>query len=89
MNVNEQHASGIRTLSAVTAAAVIILAAAGGAESIPAENFAVPEGFEVTIWATTPQFHNPTNMDVDDQGRIWVAEAVNYRLFMNKINVKH
>jgi len=29
-------------------------------------------------------FYNPTNMDVDQRGRIWVAEAVNYRKFKNK-----
>ena len=34
---------------------------------------------EVTVWAQTPMFHNPTNMDVDRDGRIWVAEGVNYR----------
>ena len=24
-------------------------------------------------------FFNPTNIDVDARGRVWVAEAVNYR----------
>jgi glucose/arabinose dehydrogenase len=28
-------------------------------------------------------FYNPTNMDVDIKGRIWVTEAVNYRNFNN------
>ena len=26
-------------------------------------------------------FFNPTNIDVDARGRVWVAEAVNYRGF--------
>lgn len=39
----------------------------------------VPEGLEVTLWASTPQLYNPTNMDVDQHGRIWVTEGVNYR----------
>ena len=39
----------------------------------------VPEGYEVTVWAKTPDLYNPTNMDVDQHGRIWVAEGVNYR----------
>ena len=39
----------------------------------------VPEGLEVSVWATSPMLFNPTNMDVDAQGRIWVAEGINYR----------
>ena len=34
---------------------------------------------EVTVWATSPQIYNPTNMDVDQRGRMWVLEGVNYR----------
>jgi putative membrane-bound dehydrogenase-like protein len=41
--------------------------------------FRLPEGFEISVWATSPMLHNPSNMDVDAQGRIWVAEGVNYR----------
>ncbi len=41
--------------------------------------FKVPEGFEITVWATSPQLFNPANMDVDHAGRIWVTEGVNYR----------
>lgn len=44
----------------------------------PAE-FIVPEGLEVTVWATTPHLYNPCAIDIDPQGRIWVAEGVNYR----------
>ncbi|WP_018970232.1 PVC-type heme-binding CxxCH protein [Rubritalea marina] len=48
---------------------------------VPTESFATPEDdkLEVTVWATTPQLYNPTNMDVDHKGRIWVTEGVNYR----------
>jgi putative membrane-bound dehydrogenase-like protein len=46
---------------------------------VPVDRFAVSEGFELTLWAQSPQLHNPTNMDVDAQGRIWVTEGVNYR----------
>src|ERR1051326_304333 len=46
---------------------------------IPLELFQVPEGFEVTLWASTPMLHNPTNMDIDKDGRIWIAEGVRYR----------
>jgi putative membrane-bound dehydrogenase-like protein len=46
---------------------------------VPIEGFVVPEGFEITVWAQAPQLRNPTNMDVDYKGRIWVTEGVNYR----------
>jgi putative membrane-bound dehydrogenase-like protein len=46
---------------------------------VPLDLFNVPEGLEVTVWAHTPQLRNPTNMDIDRDGRIWVAEGVNYR----------
>src|SRR5262245_16598822 len=46
---------------------------------IPLELFKVPDGFEVTLWATTPMLRNPTNIDIDRDGRIWVAEGVRYR----------
>lgn len=48
----------------------------------------LPEDLEATLWAESPQFFNPTNMDVDAKGRIWVTEAVNYRLFNNKSRTK-
>ncbi len=34
---------------------------------------------EVTVWASSPMLRNPTNLDFDKDGRIWVAEGVNYR----------
>ncbi|HSB91690.1 MAG TPA: PVC-type heme-binding CxxCH protein, partial [Flavitalea sp.] len=43
----------------------------------------VPDSLEVTLWAESPMIHNPTNLDVDSRGRVWVTEAVNYRNFNN------
>jgi putative membrane-bound dehydrogenase-like protein len=43
-----------------------------------------PADMEVTLWAESPLLFNPTNMDVDAKGRVWVTEAVNYRDFTNK-----
>src|SRR5205085_10129857 len=31
------------------------------------------------LWASEPLFVNPTSMDVDHLGRVWVCESVNYR----------
>jgi putative membrane-bound dehydrogenase-like protein len=36
-------------------------------------------GIEITLWASEPDLFNPTNIDVDERGRVWVLEGVNYR----------
>lgn len=54
------------------------------ADLIAPSEFVVADGFEITVWATTPQLYNPTNFDVDAKGRLWVTEAVNYRNFRNE-----
>ncbi len=43
----------------------------------------LPDDLEAQIWAETPLFYNPTNLDVDIKGRVWITEAVNYRSFNN------
>src|SRR4029078_2028753 len=43
----------------------------------------VPDDLEATLWAESPMFYNPTNMDVDYRGSIWVTEAVDYRNYNN------
>ncbi|MEL6110637.1 MAG: hypothetical protein AAFU85_31915, partial [Planctomycetota bacterium] len=40
---------------------------------------AVPEGFEVSIYASEPDIAEPIAFTFDDRGRIWVAENFNYR----------
>jgi putative membrane-bound dehydrogenase-like protein len=46
----------------------------------------VYDGLEVTLFASEPTFSNPTNMDIDARGRVWVCEAYNYR---NQYNPKN
>ncbi|MFC5049356.1 PVC-type heme-binding CxxCH protein [Rubritalea spongiae] len=50
-------------------------------EKVSLDYFSIPEdeNLEVTLWAQSPMLFNPTNMDIDHKGRIWVAEGVNYR----------
>jgi putative membrane-bound dehydrogenase-like protein len=36
-------------------------------------------GLDVTLWAAEPSLANPTNIAIDERGRVWVLEAVNYR----------
>ena len=43
------------------------------------ERFVIPDGLEVSLWAESPMLYNPTAIDVDASGRVWVAEGVNYR----------
>ena len=45
----------------------------------PADELVLPEGLEARLWAKSPLFYNPTNMDIDYKGRVWVAEGRNYR----------
>ncbi|MCA9059307.1 MAG: PQQ-dependent sugar dehydrogenase, partial [Planctomycetaceae bacterium] len=40
-------------------------------------------GLEVTLWADGQLIHNPTSLAVDQRGRVWVTEAVNYRDWQN------
>jgi len=60
---------------------------AGDFDPSEVEPQAVPSGLfvtagdnlEVTLWARSPLLFNPTNIDVDREGRIWVAEGIRYR----------
>lgn len=39
------------------------------------------DSLKIETWASTPMLLNPTGMDVDFHGNIWVTEAINYRTF--------
>jgi putative membrane-bound dehydrogenase-like protein len=57
-----------------------------GCKTAPSKNTTglfLPEDLEATLWAESPMLYNPTNMDVDYKGRVWLTEAVNYRNFNN------
>jgi putative membrane-bound dehydrogenase-like protein len=44
----------------------------------------VADGLQVELFAAEPMVINPTSIDVDHLGRVWVCEAVNYRNKMFK-----
>jgi putative membrane-bound dehydrogenase-like protein len=46
----------------------------------------VPAGLEVKLFASEPMLINPTNIQVDERGRVWVCEALNYRNEFNPEN---
>ncbi|MDA1267228.1 MAG: dehydrogenase, partial [Planctomycetota bacterium] len=62
-------------------AALLLTAAPAPAPALQdlTDRFSVPEGLSVSLWAESPQLFNPTAMDVDARGRVWVTEAVHYR----------
>jgi len=72
--------------------ALVTAPAAGGAAArgsgpeaaleTAAENV-VADGLEATLFASEPMVVNPTNIDIDARGRVWVAEAANYRGHQN------
>ena len=46
--------------------------------------FEVHPELDVGLFAAEPLLANPSNIDVDHLGRVWVCEVVNYRHFRNK-----
>ncbi len=44
----------------------------------------VAKGLQVDLFAGEPMLRNPTNIEIDARGRVWVNEGVNYRKFRNK-----
>lgn len=43
----------------------------------------VPPGLSIGLFASEPMLVNPTNINVDEKGRVWVCEAFNYRTNLN------
>ena len=63
--------------------AIIITSCRHVATSDNETSLHLPDDLEATLWAESPMVYNPTNMDVDSRGRIWITEAVNYRNYNN------
>lgn len=43
------------------------------------KDFKVADGLDISLFACEPMVRNPTDIDIDAQGRVWVCEGVNYR----------
>lgn len=41
---------------------------------------------QISLFAHEPMLVNPTNMDIDEKGRVWVCEGYNYRYSLNPDN---
>ncbi len=42
------------------------------------KGFKLPEGFEITLFASEPDISKPINMEFDEKGRLWVTNTVEY-----------
>ncbi|KAF0176767.1 MAG: membrane-bound dehydrogenase domain-containing protein [Limisphaerales bacterium] len=76
----------LNRLASAVAALAGLASLATAADPAPAPTHVPPSLFkladpdlEISVWATSPMLKNPTNMDTDQFGRIWVAEGVRYR----------
>ena len=82
---------GSRVRATLMAGAMLAWAATAPAQVSPEESTAKlkpAEGLEATLWAAEPMVENPTNIDIDSRGRVWVTEGLNYRLH-RAANKKH
>lgn len=90
-----KHPSGDRLLKLVAQSAVsAVLLVSGGdilrAQQSPDDSLGTlhpAEGLTVSLWASEPLVNNPTAMDIDSSGRVWIAEGMNYR--MKQIEFEH
>src|SRR5205823_5949320 len=57
-------------------------------DAVPAsealKQFTVADGLEVSLFASEPMVRNPTDMDIDERGRVWITEGANYRSSFQK-----
>lgn len=51
-------------------------------------SFVLPEGFEVTLFASEPDITKPMNMEFDDRGRLWVTQSSEYPVAAGESNGK-
>ncbi len=72
----------MRTRSLLVLAALVAVPSLARSQVAPDKvlpTFKVVDGLQLELFAAEPMLVNPTSMDVDHKGRVWVAEAVNYR----------
>src|SRR5688572_8673636 len=80
--MTQRSSSPRRWAAAVVGALLVCGASAAWGQVSPAEtltSFELAKGLEAAVWATEPMLVNPTNIDIDARGRVWVTEGANYR----------
>ena len=49
------------------------------------ERIVASVGLTASLWADETLVHNPTSLSLDERGRVWVSEAINYRDWQNDL----
>ncbi len=83
--------SRILSLSAAALAAANLAALAANPAGVGPQaaqdsmkKFTVGDGLQASLFVSEPLVRNPTDIDIDERGRVWVAEGVNYRSSFQK-----
>ncbi len=66
---------------------VVLLASTASGQVNPEKSAALVKpasGMQATLFASEPMVSNPTSIDIDSRGRVWVAEGQNYRMTHRK-----
>ncbi len=61
-----------------------MLAVAQETAEVSLKSLQPADGVEVSLWASEPMVNNPTALDIDSRGRVWIAEGLNYRMKMKE-----
>ena len=73
---------GLGVTLLVTALVVLAGCSEGPGDRVPQDALAAVDvypGLAATLFAAEPTLSNPTNIDIDHRGRVWVCDVVNYR----------
>ncbi len=76
--ISGRHAAFFLTLSACCMAMVSSALGQGYDPDVAASKMTLPEGFEVTLFASEPQIRQPVSMEFDHKGRLWVVQYLQY-----------
>src|SRR5262245_30803595 len=86
LRMSKLQGASMRTIALVSAFILAVSLACGQEKKtgappldVSVKAMKVLDGLEVTAWASEPGLINPTAMDIDERGRIWVTESMNYR----------
>ena len=64
----------------ITLSCLLLLTVSARAQEEPRPaGLDISEGLEITLFASEDQIFSPASIDIDERGRLWVLETVNYR----------
>ena len=85
------HTSFLKSISICTLVLTVLCLSNLSAQDNPkhqsanaTSQFDLHPELDVELFAAEPMMANPSNIDVDHLGRVWVCEVLNYRHFRNK-----